>query len=85
MIWKILDQIEAGFPDGTRYSNAPNAKTAAAWRVVAEHASGKQEAECRKVIATWIKSGLLIEKKYRHPTRRAEVVGLWVDFSKRPD
>jgi hypothetical protein len=84
VIWKILDQIEAGFPDGQRYSNAPNAKTLAVWKVISEHVPAKSDAACRKVIAQWLDSGLLFPESYDNPVTRKTAQGLRVDQSKRP-
>jgi hypothetical protein len=79
----ILDEIDAGLPDGNRYSNAPNTDRPA-WRVIKKHCHGKTEGPAREIIKTWIKSGLLVEKEYDNPTTRKSVKGLWVDNLKRP-
>ena len=80
---EILDEIEAGLPDGNRYSNASSVIERAAWRVIEKH-SGKGEGPARAIINTWIKSGLLVEKEYDNPKTRKPVKGLWVDNLKRP-
>ena len=49
---QILTAIDAGLEDGTRYTDAPNAKDRAAWKVVAKHAPGKIEAQAREIIIT---------------------------------
>jgi hypothetical protein len=84
MINEILTIIDAGLPDGSRYSSAPNAKATAAWRVVAAICSGKPEAICRKIIKLWCDSGLLMNEKYTNPASRKPAVGLRVDHQKRP-
>jgi hypothetical protein len=84
-IWRILDQIDAGLPDGERYSSAASAGDhRAAWRVVSDHCPGKSEAACRQVIAKWLKSGLLVVRDYKSEGQRKDRSGLWVDNTKRP-
>jgi hypothetical protein len=80
---RVLTDIDAGLPDGNRYSNASNAGQRAAWRVIAKHAPGKSEAAARAVIAAWIRTGLLYSQKYKNPESKF-VFGLHVDPSKRP-
>jgi hypothetical protein len=84
MINEILTVIDAGLPDGRRYSSASAAKDTAAWRVVAAICSGKPEAICRKIIGLWLASGLLMNEKYLNPVNRKEENGLRVDDRKRP-
>lgn len=79
-----LTEIDEGLPNGQRYSGAPNAKERAAWPVVQKHCSGKSEAQCREMIRTWIKTGLLYSKDYNDPIDRKDRAGLYVDSSKRP-
>jgi len=84
MVNAILNDINAGLPDGNRYTSAAAATERAAWRVVTKHVPDKPEGAARKMIASWKASGLLIEKEYENPTTRKTVKGLWVDDSKRP-
>jgi hypothetical protein len=79
---RILDRIDAGMPDGERYSGAPTARTRAAWKVVADIAS-KKEGPSREIIKGWLKSGLLKEEPYM-TKKREEAMGLKVDDAKRP-
>ena len=79
----ILDDIDAGLPDGNRYSDAPNAGDRAAWRVIEKHCPGKAEGPARQIIKTWNGSGLLIAN-FRNPVSRKDVKGLRVDTVKRP-
>jgi AAA domain len=80
----ILDDIDAGLPDGNRYSDAPKADDRAAWRVIETHCPGKGEGPARQIVKTWLGSGLLVRKKYRNPVERKEMNGLWVDNLRRP-
>ena len=81
---RILDQIEAGLPNGSRYSDSPTAKDRAAWRVVKEHAPDKTEQQAKEVIKAWMKTGLLYGQDYDDPIRRETVKGLRVNPAKRP-
>jgi hypothetical protein len=80
----ILDDIDAGLPDGNRFSDAPNVTDRAAWRVIEKQCPGKGEGPARQIIKTWLGSGLLVRKKYRNPVERKEMNGLWVDNLRRP-
>jgi hypothetical protein len=80
----ILSDIEAGQPDGNRYSDGPNATTAAAWQVIVKHCPSKSEGLARAIIKAWVKTGLLIHRKYDNTTSRKSAIGLWIDNEKRP-
>jgi hypothetical protein len=79
-----LTEIEAGMANGQRYSPAPNADTRAAWPVVQRHCPDRTEAQCREIIKTWVKTGLLYNEDYDDPIDRKSRKGLRVDQSKRP-
>jgi len=81
---QLLDKIDAGLPDGTRYSAAPNAKDRAAWRVIVDEVPDKTEAQAREVITAWLKSKLLVVDEYDNPKTRKPAKGLFVDSTKRP-
>jgi hypothetical protein len=81
---RILDSIDAGLPDGRRYSSAPSAKKRAAWQVVLTEMPDKTEAQAREIIKTWVKNGLLINRVYDDPVERKPAEGLYVDPKKRP-
>ena len=82
---RILDDIEAGCPDGTsRYSTATNAKGRAAWQVVVKHAPDKNEKQAREAIATWVKSGTLYFESYHDAAARKKFQGLRVNQTLRP-
>ena len=55
----ILNRIEKGFPDGSRYTNSPSAKTRAAWKVVVDVLPEKNEQQAREIIKTWISKKIL--------------------------
>jgi hypothetical protein len=81
---QILNDIEAGTPDGNRYSDGPNVIDRAAWRVITKHCPSKSEGMARQMIKFWVKSGLLTRKTYDNPATRKAVIGLYVDNEKRP-
>jgi hypothetical protein len=78
-IQRILDRIDAGMPNGDRYSAAASAKARAAWRVVVEE-TGKTEAQAREIIKTWVKNGTLESYLYKNSDSK-EVEGLRVKGS----
>jgi hypothetical protein len=81
---RILDKIDAGLPDGNRYSGARSAKKRAAWKVIVEEMPEKAEAQAREIIRAWLKSGLLVSREYENPIDRKSAEGLFVDPAKRP-
>ncbi len=81
---RILDEIDAGLPDGNRYSSASASTDRAAWRVVTKHAPDKTESDGRRIIKTWVKNGVIISQDYENPTTRKTVKGLQVISAKRP-
>jgi hypothetical protein len=70
--------------DGTRYTDAPNAKDRGAWRVVLKHAPGKTEAQAREIMKTWAKKAVLENREYDNPVSRTPAQGLCLDTTKRP-
>lgn len=81
---RVLDQIEAGLPDGSRYSDAAKADERAAWKVVTQHAPDKTEKQAREVIRAWVKSGTLYAEDYDDAISRKRRKGLHVNNAKRP-
>jgi hypothetical protein len=81
---RVLTAIDAGMPDGNRYTDARSAKERAAWRVVLEHAPDKSEAQAREIIKTWVKNGVLVSGEYHNEKTRKDVTGLHLDTTKRP-
>jgi hypothetical protein len=84
MLNQILTDIDAGLPDGNRYTDASKASERAAWRVIVKHCPTTSEAAARKIIRAWMMSGLLIRRSYDNPLTRKPVNGLWIDPAKRP-
>jgi len=80
----VLDQIEAGLPNGQRYSSNNAARTRSAWQVVKEHFPDKSEAQSREIIKTWMKNRVLYEEEYQDPIDRKPRNGLRLDPKKRP-
>jgi hypothetical protein len=79
-----LTEIDAGMEGGRRYSDANAARDRAAWRVVQRHCPDKTEQQCREIIKTWVKNGVLHQEEYDDPIKRQACVGLCLDASKRP-
>lgn len=79
-----LTDIDAGMPNGQRYSDAASARDRGAWLVVQRHCPSKTEAQCREIIKTWVRNGVLISETYDDPMTRKPRIGLRVDSSKRP-
>ncbi len=79
-----LTEIDAGLPNGQRFSSASAAKDRAAWRIVLKHCPDKSETQCRQIINTWVRTGLLNNQNYDDPIDRKEAKGLYVDNAKRP-
>jgi hypothetical protein len=79
-----LDEIDAGFPNGQRFSDAPKATSRAAWVVVQRHCPDRTEPQCREIVRTWVKSGVLINEDYDDPIERKPRKGLRVCAGKRP-
>lgn len=84
LINAVLDEIEAGLPEGERYSDAKSATDRAAWKVVLKHSPEKTERQARDIIKTWVKNGVLVPNEYQSPKTRKPVNGLRLDHSKRP-
>jgi len=80
----VLDDIDRGLSNGQRYSDAGPAKERAAWSVVARQCPTKTEGQCREIVRTWIKTGLLYVAEYDDPVDRKPRKGLHVDATKRP-
>jgi hypothetical protein len=81
-IVQILDRIEAGPEPGRRFSPAPQAKDRSAWRIVQEHCPSLTDKQAKKVIATWLDTGVLVAKDYDDPKAEHSRKGLFV--VKRP-
>jgi AAA domain len=79
-----LTEIDQGMPDGRRFSDAGAAKALAAWRIVHKHAPDKTEQQCREIIRTWVKNGVLFTQEYQNPTRGEAAIGLRLNAAKRP-
>ena len=81
---RVLDDISEGLPDGNQYSDASSAKERAAWRVVQAHAPDKTEGDCRQIVKTWVRNGVLKRETYQNPTTFKSVTGVAVNDANRP-
>ena len=81
----MLTEIDNGMPNGQRYTDAGGGKgDRAAWKVVQKHCPNRSEGQCREIIKTWIKNGVLYAADYFDPIDRKERSGYRLDTSKRP-
>ena len=76
-IARIIEEIDGGMPDGTRFSNHHSAKQRAAWPIVQKYCPDKTEGQCRQIIARWIREGRLYEDEYISLLRRESQTGLF--------
>jgi hypothetical protein len=79
-----LDEIEAGLPNGQRFTEASRATDRAAWQPVQKHCLGRTENQCRDIIKTWVRNGVLTVEDYDDPIARKSQKGLRVCAAKRP-
>ena len=87
---RALDLIAAGTGDGLAFSAHRGGRARSnpgeqRWvgRVLID-AFDRDEADAVRIIAAWLKSGLLTETPFRDPTQRKQRMGIRVDDSKRP-
>jgi hypothetical protein len=80
-----LTDLDAGLPNGQRYSDANAAGPRAAWPVVQRHCPDRTEAQCREIVKTWVRNKVLYHDDYDDPLERKSRKGLRVNPSKRPD
>lgn len=73
---KIIDRLGAGMSDGRKYSTHGAARDRAAWAVVKEIFPDKTEQQCRNIISTWEKNGVLQIGSYDDPKDRKEAKGI---------
>ena len=81
---QVLTAIDAGMPDGEFYTQGNKTTERSAWLVVEQFAPAKTEEQCREIIRTWIKNGVLVPFDYTSPATRKSVKGLKVDIARRP-
>jgi hypothetical protein len=79
-----LTEIEEGMKNGQRFSDSPAAVERAAWVVVQRHCTDRAPQQCREIIRTWVKNGVLYKEEYDDPVKRDRRKGLRVNQGKRP-
>jgi hypothetical protein len=84
MLNAALNDIDAGMPNGQRYSSASSAHKRAAWKVVQKHCPDRTQAQCREIIRSWVNNSVLYEDEYADPVERKPRKGLRLDATKRP-
>jgi len=81
----VLTDIDAGMPNGQRYTDAGGGRgDRAAWPIVQKHCPDRTEAQCREIIKTWVKNGVLYTDKYDDPVDHKERSAYRLDTAKRP-
>jgi hypothetical protein len=80
-----LTEIDTGMENGQRYTDAGGGKgDRAAWKVVQKHCPERNEGQCREIIQTWIRNGVLYEAPYDDPVDHKKRSGYHLNASKRP-
>lgn len=80
-----LDRIAAGTLDGCAYAATRGGRSGERWvGQVLTQGFGLDDGDAARVISAWLRSGLLEEFEYRHPTQRKLRLGVRVDDTKRP-
>ena len=80
----VLRLINAGTPDGRRFSAAPQAKDRAAWRLVQTAVPGLTDKAAKEVIDTWLRNKVLEIRSYHDPIDRRNYPGLFVTLLEEP-
>jgi len=80
-----LMRIDSGLADGNLYSDANSATTRAAWKVVQNVIPKKTETQCREMVRTWVKNGVLVKTSYTNPKNRKDENGLKLSPEKREE
>lgn len=80
---QILDAIDRGNGKGDLYSHHNAAKERFVIPLVCEFLPGKSEEQAKKIITTWIKTGLLYYDEFTN-SQRHQAKGLRVNATKRP-
>ena len=83
----ILDRVQAGLETGERYCVTTKGGTKGNGRWIGclmNEVLGMGEAQTKKVVATWLKNGVLIEDEYICPVSRKKKTGLFAPENARP-
>lgn len=83
----VLDRVDAGMESGERYiaSTKGGSKISGKWVGCLLHDMiGMGEAQAKKVIATWLGTGVLVEDEFDCPVRRRKTKGLFAPQNARP-
>jgi len=74
----VLRLINAGTPDGRRFSAAPQAKDRAAWRLVQTAVPSLTDKTAQEVIDSWLHTKVIETRSYHDPVDRRHYPGLFV-------
>ena len=81
---KALDHIAAGPGEGMAFTAHRTGRSADRWAGKVLERFGLEDAEASRVIATWLKSGVLVEAPYRDAAQRKSRLGVRVIDALRP-
>jgi hypothetical protein len=84
-VGEVLDAVEAGLPGGGKYAPSRRGARNGRWvgNVVIEKL-GVDAAQAQRMVAQWLRSGLLFESRERDADSRKDVVVVVVNHAKRP-
>jgi hypothetical protein len=71
----VLRLINAGTPDGRRFSAAPQAKDRVAWRIVQTSVPNLTDKAAQEVIDSWLRTKVLETRSYHDPVDRRHIPG----------
>jgi hypothetical protein len=74
---KLLDRLDAGLPDGRRYS-VDHTSDRAAWRLAKAFAPWLDDRQAQKLIDTLLKQGMLRSEYYKDPIEPKLIDGIFV-------
>jgi hypothetical protein len=80
----VLRLINAGTPDGRRFSATPQAKDRAAWRLVQTAVPALTDKAAQEVIDSWLRTKVLESRTSRDPLNRRHHPGLFVTLLEDP-
>ena len=85
IVKNIIAEIDRGMPNGQRFSNDNAATKRATWPIVKKHCPDKTRDQYRRIVAAWIKQGLLYEDDYDDPVYGKPRKGLFARKSQQEE
>ncbi len=81
---QILDRIDAGLPNGSRYTQSRRGDTERWAGHLIVQVCSVSESQAAGILKTWVSNGLLFTQSYQDPEQRKPRLGLAVNATKRP-